>query len=71
MFLHSCCYATEVFPVFLEVDFGSQALDLAPVTSEEFKLHQAADGAKFIDRLWRIRQKLVERYLLPAGLPTR
>ena len=52
----------------LDVDFGPGAAELPAVTPEEIRLHQAAVGAKLGDRLWRLRQRWVERYLLPDHL---
>jgi hypothetical protein len=60
--------APEALPL-LELDFGEGCARLPPVTPEELREHTARDGARRIDRLRRFRQKLVERYLLPASLP--
>lgn len=60
-------WAPEMVPL-LDVDFGPGTSDLPAVTPEEFRAHAAAAGAKFMDRVWRIRQKWVERHLLPTSL---
>ena len=51
----------------LDLDFGPGCADLAPVTPEEMARHARADGAKPIDRLWRLRTAVVERLYRTFG----
>ncbi|MGD8862913.1 MAG: hypothetical protein PVI30_23065 [Myxococcales bacterium] len=59
--------APEALPL-LDEDFGPGTAELPPVTAEEMRQHEAADGARPLDRLSRVRQRLVERFLLPGEL---
>jgi hypothetical protein len=52
----------------LDVDFGPGTSKLPPVTPEEFQQHAAQAGAKFMDRVWRLRQRWVEKHFLPSHL---
>ncbi|MGF1510296.1 MAG: hypothetical protein ACFB9M_12425 [Myxococcota bacterium] len=62
-------WAPEALPL-LDVDFGKGCQHLPPVTAEEMRAHARADGAKPFDRALRLREAIVERFLLPEGLPT-
>jgi hypothetical protein len=60
--------APEALPL-LDLDFGPGCASLPPITPAELRAHAAGEGARLSDRLWRLRQRLVERYLLSDALP--